>query len=566
MIPSQPAPVPDQRQDPFRWSRSDRARVHADFSDPRQTPSSQRQYAQKHGIPRSTLGTWVRQDTPDDVDPHVVAFLRNPAGELFLRHILVSAMLVFHQANACGLRTIGQFLRLAKLDSFVASSYGALHSFATSLQTELGRFGDEEQQRLAATMTPKTITLAADENFHGPKPCLVAIEPVSNFLVVESYRDRRDGDTWTEAIQVRLKGLPLRVVLLTSDQAKGLLRCARDGLEVLQSPDLFHRQRDLLRPLLLPLQRPIQQAQKELEQAQQHTHRLDAEMPPEGLEISREAFEKLVEAVRDELKAVKKLEQSQEPKERVVEQVRGVGDDYHPFDRQTGRPLTEKQVEQRLRQRVDRLQEVAQQAGLGQGAEEALTKARSWLGTLVAVVAWFWIEVRQQVEKLELSEEQERVVYECLVAGHYWEQAANRARQPEERQRLKALAERLKTHAWEQGGVLSLLPREQREEVERVSRQCGGLFSRSSSCVEGRNGRLSLHHHGQGRLSQGRLKALTTVHNYVIERSDGTTAAERFFGSKPRNVFAWLLDRLPDLPRPAVKRPKKSAQTTPLLG
>jgi len=478
----------------------------------------------------------------------------------------VAATLVFHQANACGLRTIGQFLRLAKLDSLVASSYGALHSFAASLQTELGRFGDEEQQRLAATMPPKTITLAADENFHGPKPCLVAIEPVSNFLVVESYRDRRDGDTWTEAIQVRLKGLPLRLVLLTSDQAKGLLRCARDGLDVLQSPDLFHRQRDLLRPLLLPLQRPIQQAQKEREQAQQRAHRLDAEMPPEGLEISREAFEKLVEAVRDELKAVRKLEQSREPKERVVEQVRGVGDDYHPFDRQTGRPLTEKQVEQRLRQRVDRLQEVAEQAGLGPGAEEALTKARSWLGTLVAVVAWFWIEARQQVEELELSEEQERVVYECLVAGHYWEQAANRARQPEERQRLKALAERLKKHAWEQGGVLSLLPKEQREEVERVSRQCGGLFSRSSSCVEGRNGRLSLHHHGQGRLSEGRLKALTTVHNYVIERSDGTTAAERFFGSKPRNVFAGLLDRLPDLPRPAVKRPKKSAQTTPLLG
>jgi hypothetical protein len=564
--PSQPAPVPDQGEDPFRWSRADRARVHADFSDPRHTPSSQRQYAQQHGIPRSTLGTWVRQASPDEFDTRTVDFLRNPAGELFLRHIVVAAMLVFHQANACGLRTIGQFLRLAKLDSFVASSYGALHSLAASLQTELGRFSDEEQPRLAATMTPKTITLAADENFHGPKPCLVAIEPVSNFLVVESYRDRRDGDTWTEAIQVRLKGLPVRVVLLTSDQAKGLLRCAHDGLDVLQSPDLFHRQRDLLQPVLLPLTRPIEQAQKELAKAQQNTHRLDAEIPPEGLEISRKAFENLVEAVRDELQAAKKLEQSQEPKEQVIEQVRGVGDDYHPFDRQTGRPLTENQVEQRLVQRVDRLQEVSQQAGLGERAEEALTKAKSWLGTLVAVVAWFWTEVRQQVEKLELNEGQERVVLECLLAGHYWEQAAGRARQPEERQRLKELADRLKKQAWGQDGVLSLLPKEQREEVDRVSRQCGGLFSRSSSCVEGRNGRLSLHHHGQGRLSEGKLKALTTVHNYVVERADGTTAAERFFGSKPRNVFAWLLERLPDLPRPAAKRPKKAAMTTPLLG
>jgi len=29
--------------------------------------------------------------------------------------------------------------------------------------------------------------------------------------------------------------------------------------------------------------------------------------------------------------------------------------------------------------------------------------------------------------------------------------------------------------------------------------------------------------------------ALRTIHNYVIEREDGTTAAERFFGVKPRD-------------------------------
>ena len=105
---------------------------------------------------------------------------------------------------------------------------------------------------------------------------------------------------------------------------------------------------------------------------------------------------------------------------------------------------------------------------------------------------------------------------------------------------------------------MSSLPEEEKREVEEAARETAGLFQRSSSCVEGRNGRLSLQHHGHSRVSERRLKALTVIHNYMVKRSDGTTAAERFFGQKPRDVFTWLLERMPDLPRPAPKRPKKA--------
>ena len=107
---------------------------------------------------------------------------------------------------------------------------------------------------------------------------------------------------------------------------------------------------------------------------------------------------------------------------------------------------------------------------------------------------------------------------------------------------------------------------EDRERVRRVSKEMVGLFARSSSCVEGRSGRLALFHHGQTRLSAGRLKALTVVHNYRTERDDGTTAAERFFGKKPRDVFDWLLARLPDLPRPVAKRSPKATRPLALAG
>jgi hypothetical protein len=95
------------------------------------------------------------------------------------------------------------------------------------------------------------------------------------------------------------------------------------------------------------------------------------------------------------------------------------------------------------------------------------------------------------------------------------------------------LAQQAAQQAWPAGGELSRLPADKRQQVEQVCREVVGLFCRSSSCVEGRNGRLSLFQHGQTRLSQRRLEALTAVHNYVAQRADGTTAAERFFGRKP---------------------------------
>ncbi len=53
--------------------------------------------------------------------------------------------------------------------------------------------------------------------------------------------------------------------------------------------------------------------------------------------------------------------------------------------------------------------------------------------------------------------------------------------------------------------------------------------------------KLSLRHHSLHRLSNRKLSALTAVHNYFIRRPDRTTAAERFFGTKPREMFDFLL-------------------------
>jgi hypothetical protein len=577
VTPPQASPSHDHRQDPFRWPRQDRARAHAAFADPFEPPASQRQYARENALPRATLGDWLRQGNPAGVEPALVAFFRSPAGERLLRRLVAALLVVFHHLHACGLRPLGLFLRLAGLDAFVAASYGALYDLDQAVQALLLDFERHERPRLADAMkhhlhrqagpeTTKAIVACPDENFHGDHPCLVAVEPVSDFLLVETCRESRDGATWTAVLRQATADLPVRVVLLCSDEAKGLLGCAQHGLAVPHAPDLFHQQRQLAGPILLPLARAVRQAGQQLEKAQSHSQRLeqahDDAVPAEqrGQVVCLAWLGPLSEAVRQEMAAESQLQQAQQRHEQALEAVRAVGDAYHPFDEHTGVPLTADEVRTRLAEPVARLEQLAEQAGLGEKAFEALAKAPALLAALVGCVAWYWGAVRQRVDALALSAAAETAVYEHLLAGLYWQRQARCARSGEVRRQRQALAERLQEQAWQAGGALAALPAGQQEQVRAVAQECAGWLFRSSSCVEGRNSRLALFRHGQSRLSEQRLQVLGVVHNYLARREDGTTAAERFFGVKPGDAFAWLLERLPELPRPAAKRPKPQAK------
>jgi hypothetical protein len=44
------------------------------------------------------------------------------------------------------------------------------------------------------------------------------------------------------------------------------------------------------------------------------------------------------------------------------------------------------------------------------------------------------------------------------------------------------------------------------------------------------------------------LKVLTIIHNFHLQRPDGTTAAQRLFGHNFPNLFEWVVDQMGDLP------------------
>jgi hypothetical protein len=570
MTPPHSIDLVGPRTDSFRWDDSTIARARDAFQQ--SDHASQRQYARDHDIPRATLGFWLRDEIDDpDLEPEVEDFFRSRVGLCFLRRLVLALFVGFLLGGACGLRRLSDFLCRTRLNRFVASSTGALHELGKTLEADLSDFADEERPRLAEGMQHRHIALIPDENFHGRHVCLVAAEAASNFLFVEEYALDRTSGTWTTAIERSTTGLNVTVLLLCSDQAKAIIACAFNELGTHHLPELFHGQRDLCRPLMGPLERQKGSALEELQQAQALLEGYLAEESRANDCPSRQGWPKnyaasIVASQTQVDRCAKKFEQCKRTQEQAHQAVRGLGDDFHPFDGVTGAPVEQAAMAERLDKRMQTLEKVAQQAKLGGKAQESLAKGKKWVVKLVASIAWYWSVVRVCVEGLGLSQEVEKVIYEKLLPGSYWQQAARLGRTVEERQQKAKLAERLLKDAWAADGALSQLTTVDQEEVRRVSKEMVGLFARSSSCVEGRNGRLALFHHGQTRLSAGRLKALTVIHNYLTERDDGTTAAERFFGKKPRDLFDWLLERLPDLPRPAAKRSPKAAQPLALVG
>jgi hypothetical protein len=553
MTPSQLNPAVAPRPESFRWTRVETVQALYDCHNPHGTASSQRQFAQQAGVPRTTLQHWQQRQRRLDLDPLAARFFDSPPGLAFLHRLVVAAHLVFTLESTAGLRPLCRFLRLCQLDRVVAASYGSRQQFAALLEQAVCDFAADQRQQLAQDMVPKEIALVEDETFH-PTICLVAIEPVSNFLVVEQYATRRDAATWNATVFQALVGLSVTVVQAVGDEAKGLLAHAKEGLGVPHSPDLFHVQHDCSRAMAPGLAAQTRHAQHYLEQTVQRrdealTARQQAAAAPRGPGRPIDHEERVQSAERAIAGGQRWVADCEERQEQARAAIRGLGEADHPFDLDSGRAQDAAVVQRRLTESFVRLEELAQTAQLPEASRQRLAKARRVLPGLVAAVAFFWLRVRAAATQRYGAASWLWV--ERLVAGMYLGGVAGKASKAERRKALRAVAEQCLGEA--RAAVVE--PEGGWPEAERWAREWSGWFQRSSSCVEGRNGQLELRHHSLHRLSKRKLEALTAIHNYWLKRG-GTTAAERFFGKKPADLFDWLLRRLPLPARPARQRPQ----------
>jgi hypothetical protein len=124
----------------------------------------------------------------------------------WLHQLLLAAHFTITLQGGAGVRVVCQFLELSGLSAFVGASYGAHQGLNAALEEALVAVACEQRAALAQGMPHRDLTVCEDETFH-PQICLVALEPVSGFLLLEQYAADRTAATWTQALQAALVGL-----------------------------------------------------------------------------------------------------------------------------------------------------------------------------------------------------------------------------------------------------------------------------------------------------------------------------------------------------------------------
>ena len=449
------------------------------------------------------------------------------------------------------------------LHTLVACSESSLRKTRKAMIGAVGAWGDAQDAALAAGMAPKDILASFDENFHRGMT-LVAMEATSGFLLVEKAAEHRDAKTWAAALREGIRAWPVTIVGLIGDEAKGLIRCALQELGVLKGSDLFHVRYEIGRGVSGALGRLVRAAEKARDQAAealaavkkareayaQASH--DPGRPPAWQARQEAAAGALAEAEAGVVTAASH-------RDAVRAAVRDLGDRYHPVDLATGALLSGDTVESRLLEGLDAIWESAARAGLGDRSArviESIAKAQRVLPSLVEWVRAWHRMVSVHVAALGLSVSERAWMLSSLLPAVYLDRLARRGRDKDLRERVGDVARRLKAAIETAGSPWASWDAPTRARVLTVAQRCVELFVRTSSPVEGRNGQVSLRHHRTHHLTPARLKALTVIHNYVITRRDGTTAAERFAGKKHDDLFAHLVAIMPTPARPRVRSRK----------
>ena len=497
--------------------------------------------------PNSTMQTWVKKRTIESCsEDEVKAFYATPAGRITLEQIVLSA-LYNNKCGKTGIPGLQEFLHNSGLDKYVASSAGALQKFWKRCETSILEFGEEWVKELSLTMQKRTITVILDELFRKGMPCLVAIEAVSGYILLEKFTEDRKAATWKRELEDSCKDLPIKIDRVTSDLC-GAIRCVTKELGAAHSPDLFHGQYEISKATSAALssqERASEKALKEIEeQIVKNACRLSGKEKKGEIEKRKEREEKHSKIKQKNQEAISRRESVQEAKKKL-------GQIYHPINLATGEMQSPQSIEKGFDEQFLLISRGVKEANLGYASKERIEKAKRAFGYMLEYFKVFFLFFTKTLKEMHLSVWEEEffktVIFPLSYLQTHWKRFPR-----EQIKKLRPLRAKLEEQLQNHPGS-----EEFKEVLIRRGRELAEWFQRSSSCVEGRNGALSLLLHRFHHLHASTMRALTIVANFGVRRTgeDKTTAAERFFGSTHGNLFEHLVKtvKIPGPPQTQVR-------------
>jgi hypothetical protein len=397
----------DDVENPLRWDRFERADRYLRYLELQAHGLSQRQAAKQLHVPRTTLQAWRRWHDTLDICPHVAEFFQNGPGLAFLHRLVLAFHLVCVEVGACGIRLVCLLLTLTGLDRFVAASYGAQQKVNRQVEEAISAYSQTETPRLAKDMPHKDISLTQDETFTGGL-CLVGIEPVSNFIILEQLAQARDQTTWNDLMAPALAALHCEVIQSTSDEGSGILAYVEHHLGAHHSPDVFHVQHELAHAVSGPLATKQRAAIKAAMETQQRFEKVQVPPQETGDEPqSHGPVHSPTERARMEQVALQAQAASQElqrisaQREQVAQSIRNIGQAYHFVDLERGVRRNGPLIAADIQAQMDQVRAIAQHEGLSQSCLDRIDKAERVVPKMQATIAFVSDYVRQQVRQLD---------------------------------------------------------------------------------------------------------------------------------------------------------------------
>ncbi len=444
-------------------------------------------------------------------------------GGQWLKLLVLATIFVFGLQQGVGCESLYEFFRLLRLESHIGVSISSLRKLRAQMEAQILEYQRQQQSQLVASEVTTEICAGVDETFFD-QAVLVMLDLSSGFILVEELSEDYRDETWQQFVQPVLNRWGLQVRYCVSDRAKALIKLALKTMNCASVADLFHALRELSTGI-----------GSELANRLFRVNRCLQEVVPTP--ANREHYQ--------QLQAQQKALQTAQQQYRCV--MHQLTTTLHPFAIRLGTPQTSLSVATQLQAQLQvlkglqRIQQLPDYAG-------SIPKVERQLQDLSASVDLWWEWVRQSLSLQDCDSSVCTWAEHCLLPALYWHQQTTRTKTPT----LKAtylMATQQAHAALMRHPITAALSEDQFNQWQLWAREMVTKFQRTSSAVEGRNGYLSQIHHNRRGLSPLRLRVMTVLHNFYLQRSDGTTAAQRLFGQPVPHLFEWLVQQMPDLPQ-----------------
>jgi len=491
----------------------------------------------KDSVARSLEAVSQRNQYPES------HFWETEAGQAWLCLLVIGMLYVFGLKGNQGAERMSEFLKLIRVNTHVGVSPSALRTMLSQMEKLLVEFGqmEEEQQRQKGE-AEREIVGSGDETWFNGQMLLVLMDLVSGYLVMEEEAADRSYESWDAKAQSRLQQLGLTVRHFVSDRGQALVKLATASFGCLAGADIFHAQYDISKWLGRSLHGKVGRASKQLKEAEEKRASL-AEKKATPQAIAQQ--EQSLEQYQAELQGIEAGRQAYDEAQRSVSAT------VHAFSVAENTPQTSEQVENRLEEQAQRFEEIAEEQSVPDN-KDVVGKFRRQLKDVASIVDAWWLWTKESLES-DLGAELRYWLLYILLPLIYWHHQLHKTQNPEMK-KLYAAALQKAQAAYAGHPVTQTMSPHDLDHWRSWAEWTSGNFHRASSAVEGRNGCLAQSYHNGRGLTNPRLAALTTIHNYDTRRRDGSTPAERLYGEQFPDLFAWLLGQMGALPLPRKAR------------